>query len=129
MKSSSKPDIEGRFAINVIENSQNELLFLKRHTETEIGPGLWGFSAGHIEEQETPEQCSIREIREELGTDIQLNFIREFGPVIDRFYGGKFQLYLYHYACTGGTITLNREHTEYQWVNKKNYKSYRVVDG
>jgi 8-oxo-dGTP diphosphatase len=129
MEGNSRPEIEGRFAINIIENSKNELLLLKRHFQTKIGPGLWGFSAGHVEADETPEQCSKRELAEELGTDIQLEFIGEFGPVTDRFYGGKSQLYLYHYRFSHGSIALNHEHTEYNWVTRECYKDLEVFDG
>jgi 8-oxo-dGTP pyrophosphatase MutT (NUDIX family) len=129
MEGISRPDIQGRFAINLIENGNNELLLLKRHRETDIGPGLWGFSAGHIEPGESPEQCSEREIREELGSNINLELINQFGPVLDRFFGGKYELYLYHYDYTGGSITLNHEHTEFCWVSKEQYRNFDVVDG
>jgi len=129
MGSPSQPGIEGRFAINVIENSRNELLLLKRHENTAIGPGLWGVSAGHVEINETPDQCSQRELKEELGDDLELKLIKQFGPVMDRFYGGGFELYLYHYTWLGGTITLNHEHTKFIWVTKHEFQSYPVVDG
>lgn len=129
MGSPSKPGIKGRFAINVIENSSNELLLLKRHTNTDIGPGLWGFCSGHVETDETPAQCSEREFIEELGNNFKLKLINQVGPVMDRFYGGNYELYLYHFEWLGGSITLNHEHTEYLWVNKDQYRNYQVVDG
>jgi 8-oxo-dGTP pyrophosphatase MutT (NUDIX family) len=129
MGSPSQPDIKGRFAINVIENSRNELLLLKRHVNTEIGPGLWGFSAGHVETNETPEQCSQRELIEELGNNLDLRFLKQFGPFMDRYYGGHYELYLYHFAWLGGSISLNHEHTKFIWVSKEEFHSYPVVDG
>ncbi len=124
-----KPGIEGRFAINVIENSNNQLLLLKRHMDTDLGPGLWGFCAGHIEENETPEQCSSRELIEELGEDLELTLINQIDPVMDRWFGGKFELYLFHYKYSCGNISLNHEHTDFCWVSKEQFRNYDVVDG
>jgi 8-oxo-dGTP diphosphatase len=121
--------IEGQFAINVIQNSDNELLLLKRARDAEIGPSLWGFSSGHLEPGETPDQCSLREINEELGCDCRLELLEKFGPVMDRFYGGKYQLFLFHFRWCGGAITLNHEHTDFSWVPKEEFRDYDVVDG
>jgi 8-oxo-dGTP pyrophosphatase MutT (NUDIX family) len=118
-----------RFAINIIENSRNEILLLKRHERAAIGPGRWGFSSGHIEAGESPQQCSQREIREELGSRFMLEKIKEIGPVKDTLYGGKYEIYLYHYKWHGGEIELNHEHTEYAWVSKEEFRNYEVVDG
>jgi 8-oxo-dGTP pyrophosphatase MutT (NUDIX family) len=118
-----------RFAINVIENSGNEILLLKRHGGAAIGPAQWGLASGHIENGESPEHCSQREIREELGSQFMLEKIRQFGPVRDTLYGGIYEIYLFHYKWQGGEIELNHEHTEYAWVSKETYRNYEVVDG
>lgn len=125
----SLPVVEGRFAINLVENSDNHLLLLKRGLKTQIGAGQWGFSSGRIEQGETPEQCSLRELHEEIGHDCILEKLNWFGPVRDRFYGGKYEIYLFHFRWQGGSITLNHEHTEYKWVSKEKYRDYDVVDG
>jgi 8-oxo-dGTP pyrophosphatase MutT (NUDIX family) len=123
------PKAAERFAFTVIENNSNELLLLKRHPRARIGPGLWGFSSGHIETGESPEQCSQREIKEELGTRFMLEKIGQVGPVRDTLYGGIYDIYLFHYKWQGGSITLNHEHTEYAWAEREKFRDYAVVDG
>ena len=118
-----------RFAINLIENPYNEILLLKRHKKAHIGPGLWGFSSGHIEADETAEKCSLREITEEIGEDNFLGKVSEIGPIRDSLYGGIYEIYLFHYKWQRGNISLNHEHTDYVWVSMKDYKNYAVVDG
>ena len=118
-----------RFAINIVENGRNELLLLKRAPQAQLGPGLWGFPAGHIEPGETPMQCSLREIKEELGTEGSLELVNSLGPVRDSFYGGGYRIYLFHYRWHAGKIRLNEEHTEYAWVSREHYRHYHVMDG
>lgn len=50
MNKSSPP--EARFSINLIVNNKNELLLLKRSDKLGLGPGKWGFPAGHIQTSE-----------------------------------------------------------------------------
>ncbi len=121
--------IKARFSINVLENSQSEILLLKRSMDAGLGPGLWAFPAGHIEEVETPEDCAYRELSEEIGSDINIRLVNELGPIRDTFYGGIYQIYLFHHRWIDGTITLNNEHTDYAWVNSQDYKYYSVMDG
>jgi mutator protein MutT len=45
------------------------LLITQRHAQSHLG-GYWEFPGGKREPGETPEQCLVREIREELGVAI-----------------------------------------------------------
>ena len=123
------PVIEGRFAIILVETDQNQLLLLKRRTDAEIGGGLWGFPAGHIEPGENPFQCALREMEEETSIQLRCKPLKNIGPIRDTWYGGKFEIYLFHQRWEGGDIKLNREHTEFAWVNKEDYPEYSVMDG
>jgi len=121
--------IKARFSINVLENDKNEILLLKRSHAAKLGPGIWGFPAGHIENNETPDNCSIREMEEEIGNEHTIELIKQIGPIRDTFYAGIYQIYLYHYRWRDGVVQLNLEHTEYSWVSKEAFKKYQVMDG
>lgn len=54
----------------------NEILLVLRDDIPSIPyPNMWDVLGGHVEEDETPEQCIVREMQEELGLDI-----KEFQP-------------------------------------------------
>jgi len=120
---------ENRFAINVLENSNNEILLLKRNPQARPGPGLWGFPAGHIEDGESPEDCAWRELNEEIGHDFESEMITRLGPMRDTFYGGIYEIHLFHRRWLGGGVRLNAEHTGYAWVGKETFRDYAVMDG
>lgn len=120
---------KARFSINILENKQNEILLLKRSVKAEPGPGLWGFPAGHIRKNEDPAHCAIRELHEEIGNDFVIYPLQEMGPIRDTFYGGIYEVFLFHYRWHRGTVNLNEEHTEYAWVSAENYKTYDVMNG
>ena len=121
-----------RFSVNVFSDADNRILLLKRGFNTDIGPGLWGFSGGHIERGETPLQCARREAREELGGDIRYQPVKRLGPIpgapVTRR-EPRFEIWLFHWRWQGGEIRLNPEHTEYAWVSAGNYADFSVVDG
>lgn len=61
-----------RVSAAIIKNSDNEILICQR------GPGgscqfLWEFPGGKIEPGESPEECLIRECREELEINIEID--------------------------------------------------------
>jgi 8-oxo-dGTP pyrophosphatase MutT (NUDIX family) len=127
----AKADSSGgprEFAAAIIVNEAGELLLLRRSPDTLRWPGRWGIAGGGVEAGETPEQALIRELREELGSDIRLRNLR--GP--DRLiaiggYGGH--IHLWHQLWLGGNIVLSAEHTGFAWVDPSGYAALDVMPG
>jgi 8-oxo-dGTP diphosphatase len=52
-------------------NSRNQVLLVLRDDKPEIPyPNTWDLPGGHVEENETPEECIRREMLEEIETDV-----------------------------------------------------------
>ena len=117
-----------RFSVNVIVNDQNQILLLHRAPHLKRAPSKWGFSGGHIEPGEDPESCSLREMHEEIGTDVQVELLAHLGPVPDAV-SRTLEVYLFHYHWSGGSVNLNDEHTDYAWVQASAYPGYDVMTG
>ncbi|MGH8597117.1 MAG: NUDIX hydrolase [Gammaproteobacteria bacterium] len=118
-----------RFAICVIEDDAKRLLFLRRAPDRALGAGKWGFPAGHLEIGESPAQAAYRELAEEIGADVRVEECRVLGPIRDSFYGGIYEIHLFHLRWKSGTVTLNHEHTDYRWVNVEDYRALDLMDG
>lgn len=66
-------------------NAEQKVLLHLRDDKPDIPyPNRWGLPDGHIDEPETPEECILREMQEELG--LQLQHIRLF-TAVERAYG------------------------------------------
>ena len=118
-----------RFSICIVEDGDGRVLFLERAPDRALGPGLWGFPAGHIEDGETPEACARRELREEIGPQHELTELRRLPPVRDTAYGGVYEIHLFHFRWHGGVVELNHEHTDHAWLAPGGHRGLRVMDG
>ena len=78
--------------------------------------GGWEIPGGKLEPGETPEQCIVREIREELATEVKVEKIL---GVVDYDYP-TFHLTMHCILCTivSGDLEL-LEHEAAKWVNKE----------
>lgn len=75
----------------------------------------WEFPGGKIEPAETPEQALIREIKEELDTEI---IVGDLLTTVEHDYP-KFHLSMQCFICTvaSGNLTL-KEHEAAKWLSK-----------
>lgn len=126
--SAAQPPV-ARFSICVLEDAHSRLLFLHRADDRPLGPGKWGFPAGHIEDGESAEDCAAREMREEIGDSHVITELQRLGPIRDSLWGGIYELHLFHYRWHHGTVQLNHEHVAYAWLGPGEHRALPVMDG
>ncbi len=80
----------------------------------------WEFPGGKMEPGETPEEALVREIKEELSTDISID---KFLYTVDYDYP-KFHLTMHCYMCSllSDSLHLN-EHEAAKWLNSEDIHS------
>lgn len=91
---------------------QNDRIFATQRGYGEY-KDWWEFPGGKVEKEESPENAVVREIREELNTEIA---VRRFIRTIEYDYPG-FHLVMHCFLCRilSGELTL-REHEDSRWL-------------
>lgn len=115
-------ETDGRCSIGVIERN-GKVLVMKR-AEHKPNGGRWNFPGGKIEEDESPREAAIREVREEAGVDPE---IRKEGEM---FYsetsGREWGVYPYLMGADE-TVDVNEEHTEFRWLRPKEIEALDTI--
>ncbi len=97
----------------------DEVLLLHRtKKKDDLNEGLWIGIGGHFEENESPEECALREVKEETGltmTDYRYRGVVTF--VSDR-YEGEY-MHLFTATKTEGTLNGNCDEGELQWIKRE----------
>lgn len=111
-KSPAKKSPHHVIGVGVIRSDEGTYLIAKRPLNGMLG-GLWEFPGGKKESGESIRECVVRELREELGTDvITLNKLAE----IDHAYS-HFTITMHAYLCEiRSGIPEKRHHDELRWV-------------
>ena len=91
----------------------NERLFAAQRSSTMSLPSKWELPGGKVEIDESPEDCLVREISEEL--DLSIVIINALTPHSHRY--PSFSIRLIPFICkqNGGEITL-KEHSDFRWL-------------
>lgn len=99
----------------VIRNDENKILVVQRGEATDH-PFKWEFPGGKLAQEETEEECIIREIDEELSMEIVI-YARLAAVIHD--YGHK-KIWLIPFICdTLDDMPFLSEHIAYKWVEEK----------
>ena len=119
-KSPPKKKPHHNIGVGIIEREQNEVLIALRPEEGMLG-GLWEFPGGKQEENEKIEDTVIRELKEELGVDVQIN--RDFLKLKHTY--SHFSITLHAYVCTLiNGVPSPKSSQEIRWVKKKELNQY-----
>jgi len=103
----------------------NDLILIAQRKENSDQSLKWEFPGGKLEPGESPEQCLVREIHEELGLKIEV--IKIF-DVISHCYGNR-HIILLCYLCslTGGKAQTLDCH-DFKWVETNELLSYDFAE-
>ena len=92
-------------SILFVNNQRQILLFLRDDIPQIPYPNMWDVPGGHVEDHETPEECIRREIKEEMGLDLDeyhLFSVSEFADRTEHVYWKKANLEIAEIDLTEG---------------------------
>lgn len=100
-------------ACAIIVDKQGRVLVTQRSASMKL-PLKWEFPGGKIEQGESPEECLLREIEEELQIDIEI--LKSLPTTIHHY--PDFSIRLFPFKCKqlSGTIEL-KEHQAFLWLD------------
>ncbi len=97
-------------------------LMAKRKQGDTMG-GYWEFPGGGVEIGETPDQCIIRELKEELGVTARPL------ELFDTSVCGDGKLVVLFYLCEIDGDPLPLDCDELQWVRGEDMRNYKLLPG
>jgi 8-oxo-dGTP diphosphatase len=102
----------------LIKNGQ--ILIAQRKANDRLAK-KWEFPGGKIKDNETPEQCLQRELKEEFEIDVSVG--EYLGSNIYHYDHISIELLAYRTHWEDGTINL-RDHDDYKWVSVNDLADY-----
>lgn len=108
-----------------IYNNNKQILIQKRASSKKINPNCWGLCAGHVSAGEDVRYAMLREIKEEIGIDInkeELEFL--FMEKVDNTIDRKFA---YHYLLKSNR-DINKYTIQLEELSEVKYINYDLLN-
>ena len=109
-----------RLVAAVIERDGRYLITQRRSTA--VLPGLWEFPGGRVEEGESDDQALRRELRERLGTEVEVK--ARMAHRIHHYQGYSVDLNLYQAAIQEGQEPQALRVAQVLWVPSNEFEKY-----
>jgi 8-oxo-dGTP diphosphatase len=100
-----------------------KILIAQRAADDEC-PLMWEFPGGKIEEGETPEECIVREIREELNLTIRP--VGVFMRIVYHLQEKRIPITFFNAEILGGEMRLN-VHEDVRWIDIGEIPAYAFM--
>ena len=116
-----------------ILNSNGKFLIVKRAQDDDILPGFWELPGGKLDFGEDPEDGALREIKEETGLDVVIEFLlKAVSYIIEET--GKSEhhyvevSYLCHIKDTHQEVTISHEHDDFRWIKFEELPTENITE-
>ena len=107
----------------VIKNEEGKILITQRNLKKAQG-GLWEFPGGKIELNETKEDAIVREIKEELDIDIQVE--KYLSEKVFNYPEKDINLIALQCKKVNGDVKL-LEHEDYRWIDNSELDNFEFA--
>ncbi len=105
-----------------------KILLLKRSDKVGSFQRHWAGVSGYIEREETPLECALKEIEEEVGfTSPRL--VKQSEPLVARSEKDIWIIHPFLFEVDDEAVRLDWEHTEYKWLEAEEVMNHETVPG
>lgn len=111
-------------AVALIKNEEGKFLFIKPSNYKDFGEyqEAWYPPTGHVKEEESIEECLIREVKEELNLDIKpIKLIREWEQDVPGEHA-----FWWECEIVGGDIVKSHEILDYGYFSDEEIKELKL---
>ena len=109
-----------------LKKDDKYLLLFRNKKKIDVNKGKWIGVGGGLEGKETPNECAIREVKEETGLDVHS---LECSGEVDFIYDGYFEkMYIYEITDFSGDI-IDCNEGELRWIPIKDIFDYPMWEG
>ena len=109
-----------------LKKDEQYLLLYRNKKKNDYNKGKWIGVGGGLEKDETPDQCAIREIKEETGLDVHS---LECAGEVDFIYDGYFEkMFIYEITDFSGDL-IDCNEGELRWIPIKDIYNYPMWEG
>lgn len=110
-----------------IEKDGSYLMLLRNKKKNDLNEGKWIGVGGKFEENESPEECLIREVKEETGLTLKTQRLRGVITFVSDKWEGEY-MYLFTSDSFEGTIK-ECDEGELKWIPKDEVMGLKLWEG
>ncbi len=109
-----------------IIQSGSKYLITRRRKDEAFG-GYWEFPGGKVEYRENPQDCLVREIKEELDCNIKIESLYDVSSIV--YPNGEHYIILFFRCILISGEPKSNKHEEIRWIPLKSITDYEFLAG